>query len=128
MSIFVVTLDSVPPSLNNAYREAVVDGHARRVLTGRARAWKREATLLIKNAAQRQGWRPQQKTLLEIHIIYRAPNILQWDLDGKPKLLLDAFCEAFGLDDRYVIHLDQRKERRPDPELVMYVTLLRSTQ
>src|SRR5687768_11922571 len=105
-----IILDDVPPSLNNAYRSITIDGKSRRVLTGAARKWKADAIKQIRVAGNRIGWSMAKKTPMLIKIHYRAPNIFVWDLDGKAKLLIDAFCTAFELDDRYVMDLHQTKE------------------
>lgn len=102
-----ITLTTLPPSLNNLY--ATVNG--RRVLTSAARAWKGATAWEIKAAALAQGWAIAPKTPLAVTVAYSAPDVLRWDLDGKAKLLLDALCEAFGIDDRYVMTLAQSKAR-----------------
>lgn len=106
-----LTLDTMPPSLNNIYRTITVKGISRRVLTGDAKKWKADATIIIRNAGRLQGFDIQPKQPFAITVLYQAPNVNQWDLDGKPKLLIDAFCEAFGVDDRYLMELHQRKQR-----------------
>lgn len=117
MTTLEITLDELPPSLNNLYATIEVKGHSRRVLTSRAAGWKERAALVMRNAAQHQRWTVAQKTPLAIEVRYSAPNVLQWDLDGKPKLLLDALCDAFGIDDRYVMTLNQVKTRAAQPEV-----------
>lgn len=108
-----ITLDDMPPSLNNIYRNVTIKGITRRVLTGDAKKWKHDATTIIHNAGRLQGFDIQPKQPFRVDVLYQAPNVLVWDLDGKGKLLIDAFCEAFGVDDRYLMELHQRKQRGP---------------
>jgi hypothetical protein len=108
-----ITLDDIPPSLNNIYRTVTIKGISRRVLTGDARKWKASTTTIIRNAGKVQGFDIAPKEPFAIAVLYTAPNVLVWDLDGKAKLLIDSFCEAFGVDDRYLMELHQRKQRGP---------------
>lgn len=112
-----IVLDELPPSLNNLYATIEVQGRSRRVLTSAATSWKARAALVMRNAAQHQRWTIARKTPFHVEVRYAAPNVLQWDLDGKPKLLLDALCDAFGIDDRYVMALYQTKARAAQPEV-----------
>lgn len=104
-------LDIMPPSLNNIYRTVTIKGISRRVLTGDAKKWKHDAITIIHNAGRLQDFDIQPKQPFKIAVLYQAPNVLVWDLDGKGKLLIDAFCEAFGVDDRYLMELHQHKQR-----------------
>jgi len=108
-----LTLDTIPPSLNNIYRSVTIKGIARRVLTGDAKQWKKDATTIIRNAGRLHDFDIQPKQPFKIEVLYQAPNVLVWDVDGKAKLLVDSFCEAFGVDDRYLMELHQRKQRGP---------------
>jgi len=109
----IVTLDSMPCSLNNLYATIVVKGKQRRVLSGAARAWKDGAALIIRNAGRLQGFDLAPKQPFAVEVVYQAPNVMQFDLDGKSKLLVDALADAFGIDDRYLMDLRQRKQRGP---------------
>lgn len=111
MTILEVTLNELPPSLNHLYATVEIDGKSRRVLSSAANDWKRSAAWEIKAAAMQQGWTCEKKIPLFVEVFYQSPSVLRWDLDGKPKLVLDALCDAFGLDDRYVMRLDQSKAR-----------------
>jgi hypothetical protein len=111
----------MPPSLNNAYVTITTKSSSRRVLSGEAKAWKEGATLQIQSIASRAGWSMVKKTPMRVSILYRAPNVLVWDLDGKAKLLIDAAMEALGLDDRYVMALHQSKERHPSEQVYMRI-------
>ena len=108
---FEITLLEIPPSLNNAYATVTNRGVSRRVMTSSARSWKDTATLLIRNAGRLSGFDIAPKQPFVIEAIYTAPNVLVWDVDGKAKLLIDAFCDAFGVDDRYLMELRQCKQR-----------------
>lgn len=122
-----IQIDDLPPSLNNIYRTVMVDGKPIRVLTSAAKKWKADAITIIKAAGSRQGWTVAKKVPIIIAIRYFAPNVLVWDIDGKPKLLLDALCSAFAIDDRYVMKLNQEKERSPRPYLRMRVAIRTET-
>ena len=117
-----IVLGDMPPSLNNAYREVIIERVARRVLTGPAKKWKADAIKQIQVAANRIGWSMAKKTMMQVEVHYQAPNILVWDLDGKLKLLQDAFCEAMGLDDRYVMDIHLSKERATTERVTMHIT------
>ncbi len=124
---FQFQIDDVPPSLNNAYRNATINGKSQRVLTTDAKKWKAGAIKIITAAASRQGWSVDKRILLEVTIHYWAPNVLVWDIDGKAKLLIDAFCSAFGIDDRYIIDLSLKKRRSPTRYLRMRVAISEET-
>lgn len=111
LQAFEITLDDMPPSLNNIYKNVTIKGVGRRVMTADARSWKDTATILMRNAGRLRGFDIAPKQMFAIEVLYTAPNVLQWDLDGKPKLLLDSLCDAFGIDDRYLMDLHQRKQR-----------------
>ncbi len=123
LQAFEITLEDMPPSLNNIYKTVTIKGVGRRVMTADARSWKDSATLLIRNAGRLQGFDIAPKQPFDIDVLYTAPNVLVWDLDGKAKLLIDAFCDAFGIDDRYLMELHQRKQRGAC-SVQMRVTLL----
>jgi len=110
---YLVSLSDMPPSLNNAYNTVTIKGVSRRVLSNSARAWKDGAVFVIRSAGRLQGFDIAPKVPFIINVTYTAPNMLVWDLDGKAKLLIDAFCDAFGIDDRYLMDLHQRKQRGP---------------
>jgi Holliday junction resolvase RusA-like endonuclease len=121
MTAFEVTLDDLPPSLNNLYATIEVKGRSRRILSSAANDWKHQAAWTMVAAAREQGWTVETKVPLRVEVIYAAPDVLRWDLDGKIKLLLDSFCLAFGVDDRYVMSLNQSKARGPLRQLRMRV-------
>ncbi len=111
LQAFEITLDDMPPSLNNLYSSIDVRGSQRRVLSGAARAWKQSATLIIRTAGRIAGFSIMPRQLFAVTIALQAPNVLQFDLDGKSKLLIDSACEAFGIDDRYLTELKMTKRR-----------------
>lgn len=111
LQTFAVTFDVMPPSLNNLYMSVTTKGVTRRVMSNAARAWKDGAVLVIRNAGRMQGFDIAPKQPFTIDVLYTAPNMFQFDLDGKAKLIIDAFCDAFGVDDRYLMDLHQRKQR-----------------
>ncbi len=116
-----ITLDDLPPSLNNLYSTIEVKGRSRRVLSSAANDWKRSAGLIIRNAAMHQQWTCEKKVPLFVEVIFASPTVLRWDIDGKAKLLIDAMCEAMGLDDRYVMSLNLMKARSPLERVQMRV-------
>ena len=111
LQAFEITLDDMPPSLNNAYATVTNRGVSRRVMTASARSWKDCATLLIRNAGRLQGFDIAPKQPFGIDVTYASPAMLVFDLDWKGKVLIDALCDAFGIDDRYLMDLHQRKQR-----------------
>ena len=120
---FTVAFDTMPPSLNNLYASITVKGVTRRVMSNSARVWKDGAVLVIRNAGRLRGFDIAPKQPFAIEMVYTAPNVLVWDLDGKAKILVDSFCDAFGVDDRYLMELRQRKQRGA-VNVHMTVTLL----
>jgi len=110
---YLVSLSDMPPSLNNAYNTVTIKGVSRRVMSNSARAWKDGAVLIIRSSGRLQGFDIAPKVPFAVDVTYTAPTVLVWDLDGKAKLLIDAFCDAFGIDDRYLMDLHQRKQRGP---------------
>lgn len=108
---FEIELDDMPPSLNNLYSSIEVNGRPRRVLSSEARAWKEAHALIIRTQGRIAGFSIAPGTLFSMTITLRAPNVLQWDLDGKSKLLIDAVCEAFGINDRHLFELRMSKGR-----------------
>lgn len=106
-----ITLDDMPPSLNNLYSTVYLDGKPRRVLSGEGRRWKESAALIIRTQCRIAGYSIMPRQLFALTITLQAPNYLQWDLDGKSKLLIDALCEALSIDDRYLTELKMTKRR-----------------
>lgn len=118
-----ISLDEMPPSLNNIYTTITIKGTTRRMMTPVARSWKDYATIIIRNAGRLSGFDIAPKQPFAITVMYTAPNVLVWDLDGKAKLLIDAFCDAFGVDDRYLMDLHQRKQRGPSNVHMMVMVI-----
>ena len=116
-----IFLEDMPPGLNNAYVTRIVKGTAYRPLSEEAKHWKAGAIPQIRAIANRKDWSMIKKTPMRISILYRAPNILVWDIDGKAKLLIDAAMEALGLDDRYIMALHQSKERYEREQVYMRI-------
>lgn len=122
-----IQIDDLPPSLNNLYHNVVINGHSRRALSSAAKKWKHDAITIMRATGSRQGWTIAKKVPFVIAVRYYAPNVMMWDLDGKPKLLIDALCSAFQIDDRYLMKLNQEKERSPRPYLRMRVAIRTET-
>lgn len=123
LQAFEITLDDMPPSLNNAYATVTIKGVPRRVLSNVARSWKESATLIIRTQCRIAGFSIEPRQCFALVITLQAPNMLQWDLDGKSKLLIDALCEALGIDDRYLIELKMTK-RRGEENIRIHIELL----
>lgn len=68
--VLEVTLDDLPPSLNNLYATVEVKGRSRRILSSAACAWKRDAALLIRSAAQQQEWTVERRAPLFVNDYY----------------------------------------------------------
>ena len=104
----------LPPGVNNQY----VTVKRRRVLSGPAKAFKRDVTKLIERARLDNVVTPATEQALKnaflgvyLTFYFETPN--RRDLDGGLKIALDALCAALGVDDRMVVDLHLTK--RIDP-------------
>lgn len=88
------TFSPLPPTTNNIYLQG---SHGKRILTAEARQWKKTAVDTIRLTSIGLVL-PEQP--LALHVRYFPANHQRWDTDGRHKLLVDAFAEAFGIDDR----------------------------
>lgn len=111
LQAFDITLDDMPPSLNHLYANVEIKGRSRRVLSEDGRRWKESTALIVRTQANITGFSIQPGDLFAMTITLQAPNVLQWDLDGKAKLLIDAVCAAFGINDRHLFELHMNKRR-----------------
>lgn len=102
MTVFRWSFSPLPPTMNNLYKSVPVrgpDGSTRllRAPTGDAQKWKRAALKLLQGTSVGLVLPTEP---LALHIRYFPVNRQRWDTDGRHKLLVDAFAEAFGIDDR----------------------------
>jgi Holliday junction resolvase RusA-like endonuclease len=101
----------VAPSVNNAYSTRIrwTDDerpYAVRVLSEEAEAFKAEAGIMARNAAQLAGWDVPAKARLSLSLRIWFKGAGRRDLDNCVKLAQDALSEALGFDDRYVDHVE----------------------
>ena len=102
-------LAPLPPTTNNAYKTLPNGGRA---LTFEAKQWKQNAvsTITVTSIGLKLPEEP-----LALHVRLYPPTRQRWDTDGRLKLLVDAFAEAFDLDDRGE-RIPLITARRMDPE------------
>ena len=86
------------PSVNNMYEVTQRGVH----LSERARQFKHNAGLIVRNAAQLQGWEYVAGQRLELTIGVWFPNRKRADLSNLIKVTEDAIAEALGFDDQYI--------------------------
>src|SRR5215213_8562682 len=104
----------LPPGVNNQY----VTVNRRRVLSGPAKAFKRDVTKLIERArldhvVTLATERALKDSFLGVYLTFYFETPNRRDLDGGLKIALDALCTALGVDDRMVVDLHLTK--RIDP-------------
>lgn len=110
-------------SLNNAYRSFVVRGRTRRALTAEGKAFKGH----VGAHARLLGRRPPEGARLRIALdLYGrwdtlAGEPLRRDIDNAGKLCLDALCEEFGIDDRWIRRLEIEAIHDPTPRIEVTV-------
>lgn len=104
----------LPPGVNNQY----VTVGRRRVLSGEAKAFRKDArvviTRLIADGTIAEAWLEDlrgQPFACDLTFFFETP--FKRDLDGGLKIALDALCDGLGLDDRYAVSLTL--EKRLDP-------------
>jgi len=104
----------LPPGVNNQY----VTVNRRRVLSGPAKAFKRDVAKLVERARM-DGTitgtmeRALKDSLLGVYLTFYFETPHRRDLDGGLKIALDALCSELGVDDRMVVDLHLTK--RIDP-------------
>ena len=102
-------LAPLPPTTNNAY---ITLPNGKRALSLEAREWKQTATDTIRITSI--GLKLPEEPLA-LHVRLYPPTRQRWDTDGRLKLLVDAFSDAFGIDDRGE-RIPLIVARRMDPE------------
>jgi crossover junction endodeoxyribonuclease RusA len=104
----------LPPGVNNQYLTV----NRRRVLSGPAKAFKRDVAKLLERA-RLDGEitvtmeRALKDSLLGVYLTFYFETPLRRDLDGGLKIALDALCGALGVDDRMVVDLHLTKQIDP---------------
>jgi crossover junction endodeoxyribonuclease RusA len=104
----------LPPGVNNQYLTV----NRRRVLSGPAKAFKRDVTKLVERArldgvVTLDAERRLKDSFLGVYLTFYFETPNRRDLDGGLKIALDALCAALGVDDRMVVDLHLTK--RIDP-------------
>lgn len=112
-------------SLNNAYRSFVARGRIRRALTAEGQAYKGH----VGAYARRLPPPPPGVRLSVALTLYGrwdtlAGEPLRRDIDNPAKLILDALCEAWGMDDRWVRELTVRAVHATEARTVVEVRVL----
>jgi Holliday junction resolvase RusA-like endonuclease len=96
--VFTIPL---PPGLNNMYPTVIVKGRARRVLSGRGKAWKKAATEIIKQVQTDLGYEKWDGPV-SVGITVWRDNVRS-DLDGFIKPVLDVLKGLCYNDDKQVV-------------------------
>jgi Holliday junction resolvase RusA-like endonuclease len=97
MKPLTITLNVIPPSVNHMYKTS--KGGAR-FLTPEAVAFRDEAIMQVRSAANRVGWRPPER--LAFHLRITFGNKRNVDIDNRIKAALDACALALGFNDATV--------------------------
>jgi Holliday junction resolvase RusA-like endonuclease len=113
VTVLAITLPGLPPALNHQYAYAGMRGGKRR--TPEAIAWQDGATAAVRSARNEAGWTAPPRSPLTVFVVFEAPDIYRWDIDGRLKCLLDAVAAGLGHDDRWIAHLTVIKMRRAFP-------------
>lgn len=104
----------LPPPLNHLY---IQDGHGGKFRNPKVQRWQQDTAAVIQLMGRAGGWPVTSSTKhqipLTVAVLFTAPNIYQWDLDGRLKVLFDALAEAVRVDDRYIVYSPLYKVRGP---------------
>ncbi len=100
----------VPPSINHQY--ATVNG--RRILSAMGRTYKAQVArvllLALANVPNRNGLLDGYRSMfLGLSLSFHFSNPLRRDLDGGLKITQDAICEALGINDNRILHVQLYK-------------------
>lgn len=106
--ILKYSMQGLPPGVNSMYRNVPGRG---RVLTKEGTAWKTAITDYVGYVVNRMDPRPEltKKDRLGIDIVLHTHLPLQFDWDGKVKIIQDCTMKVLGLDDRHIFHGNVRK-------------------
>jgi hypothetical protein len=106
--ILKYSMDGLPPGVNDLYRNVPGKG---RVLTAEGKQWKEAITEYVGFVVNQMEPRPvlTKKDRLGIDIVRHTYLPLQFDWDGKVKIIQDCTMKVLGLDDRYIFNGNVRK-------------------
>jgi len=106
--ILKYSMDGLPPGVNSMYRNVPGKG---RVLTKEGSQWKAAITDYVGYMVNQMEPRPvlTKKDRLGIEIVLHTALPLQFDWDGKVKIIQDCTMKVLGLDDRYIFNGNVRK-------------------
>jgi len=106
--ILKYSMEGLPPGVNSMYRNVPGKG---RVLTKEGAAWKAAITDYVGYVVNQMEPRPEltKEDRLGIDIVLHTHLPLQFDWDGKVKIIQDCTMKVLGLDDRYIFHGNVRK-------------------
>lgn len=104
----------LPPSVNHQY--ATVNG--RRVLSARGRRFKQivaqHVLVSLAGAQGRELWLGRvRRAFLGLTVQLYVPSLLRRDVDGGLKITQDALCEALGINDNRILHIQLIKALDP---------------
>lgn len=105
MSILKITIDSMPPGINNTYG---VNPYGKKKIFKQdvALAWAEGAAHYIGVAAAHQNWTDDSK-YYEIEITFQHPKL---DVDAPIKLIIDTVAQKLGFDDFRIIKQSSQKK------------------
>ena len=106
--ILKYSMEGLPPGVNDLYRNVPNVG---RVLTKDGKKWKAAITDYVGYIVNQMDPRPvlTKKDRLGIDIVLHTHLPLQFDWDGKVKIIQDCTMKVLGLDDRYIFNGNVRK-------------------
>ena len=117
----VLELPGLPPSTNQLYSNF----RGRRVLSAEGKRYKRNVAMRVAKEFPAAGpWTNRDPFSLKITLHFDihtrtkgAQNrYKKFDVSNRVKVLEDAVCESFGIDDRQVLHLEVIKCPTQGPE------------
>lgn len=112
----------MPPTTNNAYANAWVNGKLRRIKSPEARAY----AAVVGSHLLSQGYVRKHGDALEGPLAFFATFYHhrkgRWDVANREKLLVDAMCQHLGIDDSAIVFMQLKKafdKDNPRCELVL---------
>jgi crossover junction endodeoxyribonuclease RusA len=130
MSTRIRCLLPLPPSVNNQYRDADVNGVSRRVLSAEAKHWKHSIakafhTLLVQGRLPDDILEEAQSGYVAIYgeFFFETPH--RRDLDGGLKIAQDAVCAGLRVNDNRVVEIRLLKRvDKNEPRLELTIQVL----